>query len=140
MAEAHPATGELKRAKLRNSTTVFLVGDLEGTIRWYEGLGFQSRAYPPGFGILRRDEVEIFIQQTNGYKRPDDPLAREREAWSVYIVTDDVAALFEELSRRPEVNIVSPLCAQEYGMTQFDVMDPNGYRLVFAQPSSEHLR
>src|SRR5436309_14591202 len=47
-------------AKLRNSTTVFLVGNIEETMRWYQALGFAARYYPPGFCILRRDDVELF--------------------------------------------------------------------------------
>jgi hypothetical protein len=55
------------RAKLRNSTTVFLVGNIEPTMEWYKRLRFESEYYPPGFGILRRDEIELFLQQHPGY-------------------------------------------------------------------------
>ncbi len=68
---------------------------------------------------------------------PDDPGRRERDAWNVYIVTDDVKTLYEEFSSAPEVKISRPLCPQEYGMMEFDVMDLNGHRLVFAQPIPE---
>ncbi len=122
------------RAKLRNSTTVFLVGNIEPTIAWYRQLGFESEYYPPGFAILRRDDIEIFLQQQPGYVAPDDPGRRARHAWNVYIVTDDVKALHDELSAVPGVKIARPLCEQEYGMLEFDVMDLNGHRLVFAQP------
>ena len=33
---------ETRRAKLRNSTTVFLVGNIEPTMEWYKQLGFDS--------------------------------------------------------------------------------------------------
>jgi hypothetical protein len=122
------------RAKLRNSTTVFLVGNIEPTMKWYKQLGFESEYYPPGFAILRRDEIEIFLQQQPGYIAPNDPGRREREAWNVYIVTDNVKALYEEYLALPGVKISRPLCPQEYGMLEFDVMDLNGHRLVFAQP------
>jgi hypothetical protein len=122
------------RAKLRNSTTVFLVGNIEPTMEWYKQLGFESEYYPPGFAILRRDEIEIFLQQQPGYVAPNDPGRRERVAWNVYIVTDNVKALYEEYSALPGVKISRPLCPQEYGMLEFDVLDLNGHRLVFAQP------
>jgi len=124
------------RAKLQNSTTVFLVGNIEPTMEWYKRLGFISDYFPPGFAILRRDEIELFVQQQPGYVAPDDPGRKEREAWNVYIVTDDVRALYEEFSSVPEVKISRQLCPQEYGMMEFDVMDLNGHRLVFAQPIS----
>ena len=122
------------RAKLRNSTTVFLVGNIEQTMEWYKRLGFESEYYPPGFAILSRDEIQIFLQQQPGYVAPDDPGRRERHAWNVYIITDDVKALYEEYSGLPVVKISRQLCRQDYGMTEFDLMDLNGHRLSFAQP------
>jgi hypothetical protein len=129
--QARPATG---RARLRNSTTVLLVGNIEPAMEWYKQLGFEPEYYPPGFAILRRDDIEIFLQQQPGYAAPDDPGRREREAWNVYIVTDDVKTLYAEFSALPGVTISRPLCPQDYGMMEFDVMDLNGRRLVFAQP------
>ena len=122
------------RAKLRNSTTVLLVGNVEPTMEWYKQLGFKSEYHPPGFAILRRDDIEIFLQQQPGYVAPDDPGRRKRQAWNVYILTNNVQALYEEYLALPEVKISRPLCPQEYGMMEFDVMDLNGHRLVFAQP------
>jgi hypothetical protein len=134
MAEAEHTLQGAGKPGLRNSTTVFLVGNIEPTMDWYRRLGFQSQYYPPGFAILRRDDVEIFLQQQPGYVAPDDPGRREREAWNVYIVTDNVKALYEEFSALPDVTISRPLCPQDYGMLEFDVMDLNGHRLVFAEP------
>jgi hypothetical protein len=135
-SDALSSSSSVARARLRNSTVVFLVGDLEGTARWYRQLGFEARLFPPGFGILRRDDLEIFLQQVDGYRRPADPAAREREAWNVYIETDNVAALLEELTERPDVTITRNLTQQHYGQIEFDVLDPNGYVLVFAQPTA----
>src|SRR5215831_12617309 len=134
MADVEEAGQETARARLCNSTTVFLVGNIEATMEWYKRLGFKSEYYPPGFAILRRDEIEMFLQQQPGYVAPDDPGRRERHAWNVYIITDDVKALYKEYSSLPGVKISRQLCPQDYGMLEFDVMDPNGHRLVFAQP------
>lgn len=125
------------RAKLSNSTTVFLVGNIEPTMEWYKQLGFESQYYPPGFAILRRDDVEIFLQQHPGYLAPEDPGRRERDAWNVFILTENVQELFDEYSSIPGVKISRPLCPQEYGMLEFDITDLNGHRLVFAQPIQE---
>lgn len=103
-------------------------------MNWYKQLGFESDYYPPGFAIMRRDDVEIFLQQQPGYIPPDDSGRRERHAWNVYIVTDHVAALFAEYSSLTGLRISRQLGVQDYGMTEFDVVDLNGYRLVFAQP------
>jgi len=135
MASEEHAAQAAGRAKLCNSTTVFLVGNIEQTMEWYKRLGFESEYFPPGFAILQRDEIEIFLQQQPGYAAPDDPGRRERDAWNVYIVTDDVKTLYQEYSSLPGVEISRPLCPQDYGMTEFDVMDLNGHRLVFAEPT-----
>jgi len=134
MANAEPGARAAGRAWLRNSTTVFLVGNIEPTMEWYKRLGFKSEYYPPGFAILSRDEIQIFLQQHPGYNAPDDSGRRERHAWNVYIITDDVNALYEEYSALPGIKISRHLCRQDYGMIEFDVMDLNGHRLVFAQP------
>lgn len=128
----NPATQQ--RARLRDTTSVLLVGNIEPTLAWYKQLGFQSRYFPPGFAILQRDDIEIFLQQQPGYTPPKDPGRLAREAWNIYIVTDDVKALYAEYSVLDGVTISRPLCAQEYGMLEFDVLDLNGHRLVFAQP------
>jgi len=45
-----------------------------------------------------------------------------------------VQALYQEFSGRPGVKIARPLSPQEYEMMEFDVIDLNRHRLVFAQP------
>ena len=134
MPNAEQGAEAAVRANLRDSTTVFLVGNIEPTMAWYKRLGFKSEYYPPGFAILIRDEIQIFLQQQPGYVAPDDPGRRERHAWNVYIITDDVKALYEEYSALAGVKISRQLCRQDYRMMEFDVMDLNGHRLVFAQP------
>ena len=52
----------------------------------------------------------------------------------MYIITDDVQALYDEYSALPGVQITRPLCPQDYGMMEFDIKDLNGHRLVFAEP------
>ena len=124
--------------KLQGSTAVFLVGDIAATMQWYvTGLGFSAQATPESaphhFCILRRDEVTIFLQQLDGYQKPD--LYDQRVGvWNVYIDTQGVRKLYELLSRRGDVTIIESLCHQPYGQTEFVVRDPNGYALVFAEP------
>jgi len=126
-------------ATLRKATPVFLVGDIAATMRWYAAnLEFETRAIPESpphdFCIMRRDDVEIFLQQLDGYRKPDPYAEREGGSWSVYLQTQGVGDLFDELSKLTEVTILEPLCHQPYGQTEFVVRDPNGYTLVFAQP------
>ena len=69
-------TDERFTAKLRATTPVFQVDDIASTMRWYQAnLGFDGTAYPESpphaFCILRKDDVEIFLQQLDGYQKPD---------------------------------------------------------------------
>ena len=125
--------------KLQGSTAVFLVGDIATTMQWYvSSLGFSAQATPESaphhFCILRRDEVTIFLQQLDGYRKPDLYDQRVGGVWNVYIHTQGVRDLYESLSRRGDVTIIESLCHQPYGQTEFVVRDPNGYALVFAEP------
>ncbi|MGE3342854.1 MAG: VOC family protein [Vicinamibacterales bacterium] len=117
------------RPRLRTATPVLLVGDLEATARWYKRLGFAAELFPPGFAILSRDGVDLFLQYTDGYVRPHDPRREARDAWDVYIRTDDARALSEEFST---VKGITAPQVQPYGQLEFEVTDPNGYVLVFA--------
>ena len=135
LIEKQAATGRPGASTRFNSATpVFLVGDIEAVIPWYQALGFEAVYFPPGFCILRRDSIQIFLQHQEGYTRPGEPLRREREAWDLYVETDNVMGLFEDLSRLPDVKILRPPCKQDYGQTDFEIADPNGYVLVFSQP------
>ncbi len=125
-------------ARFQSATPVFLVGDIAETMRWYENaLGFKGEAVPRlpphSFAILRRDEVVLFLQQLTGYQKPDLYKERAGGVWSAYIQTDDVKGLYAALKDRGDVIVVHPLHTQPYGQIEFEIQDPNGYILVFAE-------
>lgn len=125
--------------RLHGVTPVFLVGDIEATMRWYEReLGFEAEAVPKAppydFCILRKNDVVIFLQQLTGYQKPDLYDEREGGVWSAYLRTEGVHRLYEALKERAEVTVIQPLHRQPYRQTEFEVRDPNGYVLVFAEP------
>ena len=124
--------------KLLTTTPVFLVSDIAATMRWYRAqLQFDGRAVPDSpphtFGIMRRDDVEIFLQQLAGYERPDRSGDREGGVWDLYVQMDGVREFFDAVSSKPAVTIWQRLIQQPYGQLEFEVKDPNGYVLVFAQ-------
>ena len=125
--------------RIGSATPVFLVGDIAETMKWYTAnLGFDARAVPDApphfFCILTRDDVGIFLQQLDGYEKPDLYDEREGGVWNAYLEMKGVRALYDTLSQIPDVTIVEPLTHQPYGQTEFVVRDPNGYTLVFAEP------
>lgn len=126
-------------ARIEEAVPVFLVPDIAETMRWYQDrLGFAARAVPDSpphnFCIMTRDDVTIFLQQLDGYVKPDLYEQREGGVWSVYLQTNDVRELFDAVSDIPDVTILERLAHRDYGQTEFAIRDPNGYVLVFAQP------
>ena len=125
--------------RLHTTSPVFLVADVAATISWYrENLGFDGLPFPEQppyfFGIMTRDGVEIMLQQLDGYEKPDVYERREGGVWNVYVRMEGVRKLYEQVSQRPGVTLLEPLCEQEYGQIEFVIRDPNGYAIVFAEP------
>lgn len=114
----------------------FLVADVGATARWYRDvLGFVFDTFPQTepfeWASLRRDHVEIMLQRSPGYAKPDlDPL-RPGGAWDAYIYLTDVDGLFAAIADR--VRVRRAPCDQPYDMREFEIADPNGYVLVFGQ-------
>ena len=125
-------------AEFLSATPVFAVSDISATIRWYEEqLGFIGDPFPDKepfvFAILRLDDVDIMLQRIEGYEKPDLYNSRSGGVWDAYIRVEGVRDLFESV--RDEATIVKPLRRQPYGNWEFEVRDPNGYLLVFSEPS-----
>ncbi len=123
-------------AELRTVSACFAVADISATIRWYEEqLGFIADPFPDCepyvFAILRRDDVQIFLQRIAGYEKPDIYGLRPGGVWDAYIHVYGLKDLYESV--REETTIVKPLRQQPYGNWEFEVKDPNGYVLVFSE-------
>ena len=123
-------------AEFQSLAVCFPVADISATITWYEEqLGFIGDPFPDHepyvFAILRRDDIEIFLQRVEGYQKPDVYSQRSGGVWDAYIRTEGVQDLYESV--REEATIVQPLRRQPYGALEFEVKDPNGYVLAFAE-------
>jgi len=124
-------------AELRTAVPCFPVADISATIQWYEEqLGFIGDPFPPNcepyvFAILRRDNVEIFLQRLEDYQKPDLYNSRPGGVWDAYFRIEGIRDLYESV--REEATIVQPLRQQPYGNWEFEVKDPNGYILVFSE-------
>ena len=123
--------------KIRSVNPVFPVADVGATIRWYETeLGFAGDPFPSHepfvFGILRRDNVEIMLQLVEGYQKPDlYDLRGDGGVWDAYFRITGLRELYERVDDRLELK--KPLRRQPYGLSEFEVKDPNGYILVFSE-------
>ncbi|HSL21959.1 MAG TPA: VOC family protein [Vicinamibacterales bacterium] len=120
---------------LRSAAPTFLVPDVNATAEWYAThLGFETAGiFPPrppaSWASLQRDGVEIMLQRLPGYQKPDLYQQRPGGVWDAYIRTVGVHALYERL--RSHSFIKMPLTKQPYGDWEFEIVDLNGYVLVF---------
>ncbi len=121
-------------AKLVSSAPTFLVNDVAMTAQWYEGnLGFTAGFFPktPPFvyASLQRDGVEIMLLRQEGYRKPE--ITPSGGVWDAYIRMQRLFDFCDEV--RAKIPLRSDLTKRPYGDTEFEVMDPNGYVLVFGE-------
>jgi catechol 2,3-dioxygenase-like lactoylglutathione lyase family enzyme len=120
----------------KSSTPCFPVADVAATVDWYQSeLGFSGDLFPPNgpfvFAILTRDRVEIMLQLIEGYQKPALYDSRSGGVWDAYLRIEGITELFGAVKDR--VAIKKPLRIQPYGNWEFEVVDPNGYVLVFSE-------
>jgi len=119
----------------------FVVDDVVTTANFYrDKLGFTFERFwgePPCFCMVRRGGTTIMLKQVSGpgfmrHNRTPDP---EDFTWDAYFWIDDADALLAEYQAKG-VEIVRPICDQEYNMREFDIEDCNGFRLCFGHDIS----
>ena len=116
---------------LTGAATVFTVRDIaKSTEHYREALGFTvSFQYgkPTFYVCLCRDEVSLHLIDAAKTKRlPGNG--------SVCVFVDDVDAIHAELAKRG-ANVVKPPQNYDYGMRDFDVVDPDGNQITFGMGS-----
>lgn len=117
---------------------MFPVADVDATGGWYrEVLGFEYHPFPEtppaSFAILSREGVEIFLQRVEGYHKPDLASRRPEGVWDAYIQVAGLTSLWEGLAQLPGARGPED---RFYGQREVEVRDPNGYVLVFAEPTT----
>jgi catechol 2,3-dioxygenase-like lactoylglutathione lyase family enzyme len=126
-----------RRPRLLTSTPLFVVSDLPRSLAFYERLGFRANRTwgdPPCFAMPRRDGLELMLSlaEDRSRVRPNGPDG----VWDMYLRVADLGAEKAALeaagvaiARAPEQTV--------YEMLEMEVLDPDGYRICFAQDTSE---
>jgi catechol 2,3-dioxygenase-like lactoylglutathione lyase family enzyme len=120
----------------------FTVPDVVGTAEYYQDvLGFQITGYwdgerasvetepPPVFGIVERDQVQIFFNQA-GHASPRT--GRAAGAYDAYLRVRGLDALAAELRARGAEILDGPE-ERSYGQRELVVRDCNGLILAFGE-------
>jgi uncharacterized glyoxalase superfamily protein PhnB len=138
------------------------VADPERSIRFYEGLGFEfTRGWPdkeaPLWAALLLDEQCLMVGKLLSSKKLSDLGASKQElrqnkkeikafkkhragvGVQLYFQVSDVDRHCKQAKRR-KIELVTPLKTQFYGIRDYSVDDPDGYRLVFYSPVEQAER
>ena len=111
-----------------HAATVFHVKDPLASAQFYrDKLGFSITfewGDPVEYVVTNREEtVSIHFSRWQGES------ARQAGV-SMYIFVHDVNALYEEFQQK-SVDIHNPIGTRDYGMRDFDILDPDGNMLCF---------
>jgi catechol 2,3-dioxygenase-like lactoylglutathione lyase family enzyme len=115
--------------RFERAVPVLLVADVSRSIDWYvAAFGFDADPFPPNppyaFAILRRDSVEIMLQSGT-----PQPLGARDEGWTAYLrIAGDGLLDLAESVRRATPLVRGPE-RMFYGLVEFEVLDPDGYRI-----------
>jgi uncharacterized glyoxalase superfamily protein PhnB len=116
--------------RLERTVPVLQVADVGRSIAWYVAMfGVDPDPFPKNppyaFAILRRDGAELMLQRG----RSSRPADAEEEGWTVYlrIAGDGLLDLAESVRRR--TTLVRGPERMFYGLVEFEVIDPDGYRI-----------
>lgn len=112
-----------------HAAPVFPVPDVKQTAEYYrDKLGFEIKflwGEPPTYAVVKRQDVGIHLSKKADDFRPSGSHT------AYYIFVYDVEGLFKEFKEN-DVEILNKPTRRDYGMTDFDIRDINGYILSFA--------
>jgi len=113
-----------------HAATVFAVQSMEQSLTFYrDQLGFAvtfTWQEPVTYAVLRRGDVSLHLTTRDDDSRPSSVHT------AMYIFVYDVKAVYEEFKQRG-VNLPEAPEARDYAMEDFDVVDPDGYRISFGE-------
>lgn len=112
------------------------VGDLEGSLAFYEELGFDRVEVRGTFAVLAWEGSRLFLYEPGDVDPPEwpDPPGDERhrpDRPNLRIMVPDVDAHWRHV-RQIGADVVTPVGDRSYGLRDFTIVDPDGYGLRFA--------
>ena len=122
--------------RIESLTPMLWTSELQKTVDFYtKTLGFICGEINESWGwaALQKDEIEIMFAVPNERTTYSGPSF----TGSLYMVTDDVDAIWEDLKDR--VKIAYPIENFEHKMREFAIYDNNGYMLQFGQDMIDYI-
>jgi len=111
------------------------VSDMQKSIDFYtKVLGFERLEGEPNYVPVRSGSVVIGLGPASGLPKahhfnPEVKNARRGLGTEIVLEVDDVQAFFQRVKSSSYKGIISPLRNQSWGLTDFRIVDPDGYYL-----------
>lgn len=113
-----------------HASTVWPVKDMEASLSFYrDQLGFEvtfTWEDPITYAVIKRGNIGINLTIRDDMPANYAPLA------ALYVYVHDVDALWQEFTSNG-AKVTNPIGDRDYGMRDFDLEDPNGYRIVIGK-------
>ena len=123
-----------KTPVLSHFASIFPVQDVQRSIAFYtKQLGFRLEFTwndPVDYAVLVRGGVSIHLNKRIDPVSPPSPHAK------MYVFTENIDVLYEEYLSM-DIPIKTPIGTRDYGMRDFDILDPDGYMISFGEGVSE---
>ena len=121
---------EEQKESFSHFASIFPFSNMTESLEFYQGkLGFEltfTWNNPIDYAVLKRGGVSIHLT-----KREDD-LKPSKVHRSLYIFVRNIDHVYDEFNSKG-TNIKTSLATRDYGMTDFDIEDPDGYILTFGK-------
>ena len=125
----------MAKSEFKDVITQMVVPDVVKTAEYYRDvLGFEILGYfldPPVYAMLRRGNVEMHFGKSDTGEVLRNESIRKGLGTDAYIFVSDVHALYEEYSAAG-ANIKMGITKRPYGCTEFEILDCDGHKIVFA--------
>ena len=125
--------------RITKITPNLVVSDVERSVAFYRDLlGFTVAVTVPAqvpyvFALVRSGPVEIFLNAPEA-AYAEYPVFDGRSiggTFTMFLEVSDIARVHADLKDR--VTVVMPLEKKWYGVTEFAIVDPDGYVITFAE-------
>lgn len=121
-------------ARVTGLAPVLVVPEVREALEWYrDKLGFDVQEWEPApatYGYAHRDDATIHLAHGE-QPRPNHEVVQP-DLFDVYLWTDDVRALHDDLKERGADVLHEPV-ERPWGMREIRVQDPFGYILAFGE-------
>ncbi len=119
-----------KKTGISHGAIVLPARDVQAAIDWYtHKLGFTCTfqwGEPLNYAVLNyQEKIHLHLTLSDGAVPPNDHTV-------LYLFVHRIEPFYEQL-QQADVTIDTPLGERAYGMKDFDVRDPDGYRISFGE-------